>query len=759
MLMSRFEQYRTYWQNYLLGERWNPESENAQTIIKSLERMTEDAAPKNDNSEIVTRPDFYFTFIYAMCYKTKGTKYYNSTEIKEKIITELDCLYKTCYNKSTSKENWWLVEIGNPLYLLNTIFLMYDDFDDLDGEIKKWTDVILHMQDAYVLTSRGQQEGGANLMWKCHVHFLCGILRKEQSLIDVANVWLDSIIDYSGTMDFPGMDKMYVDGFFPDGSFVQHFMFSYTGGYGKHLLMIISGLLFAFRNTDLITLTTDKKELFYKFIHESYEPLLYKGNFMDFSRGREVSRYFGQDNMIGRFIIRGLCYLSQTMPKDEKLRTIALIKEQLKSDVKLLEDEFTYAEYYVYPSLLEVLEDIENTDVFPRGELTKHYNFGIVSKVVHHTNSFAFAISMYSKNIAAYEYLNGESNKLWHVSDGMTYLYTCDDSNQYHHDYYATADMQRLAGTTVDRSPNRKSDPYYSWYLPEAKNVYAFAGGAELENIGVAGMQYRGQGNGKERDLEVKKSWFMFDNKIICLGSGITSTTNNPIETIVDNRRLNGNEIEITANGVLLQSNVKNLPIKSLHFKENKSNIAYYFPEETDISVLQEHREGTWNTIEINPENKKENDFAMFYISHGKCPKDAYYAYTILPNYTKEMLSKYVLSPDFNILENSVLAHAVEEKSDGVTCVNFWGTSTYTAAGITANTQCCVILKVGTKTIDIAVSDPCKLDSIIELTFDFNVGKETKPNEKIKVISFAPLKMSIDTRMTDGQTCNIQFSK
>ena len=98
--------------------------------------------------------------------------------------------------------------------------------------------------------------------------------------------------------------------------------------------------------------------------------------------------------------------------------------------------------------------------------------------------------------------------------------------------------MQRLSGTTVERSPHREDDPYFSWYLPEARSVYAFAGGATLGNAGIAGQQYRGQGSGKDRTLEVRKSWFMFENEIICLGSGISSPTDNPVETIILNDRL-----------------------------------------------------------------------------------------------------------------------------------------------------------------------------------------------------------------------------
>lgn len=754
--MDKIEQYRLSWRNYLLGENWNPENENSKETIKSLEKMAVLSPQSNDNSEVVVFPPFHVARILAISYNTKGTIHYKNSLVKNKIFEEMEAIHHLSYNMNTPKDDWWQVQIGSPLQILDILFLMYDEFTDINTEIEKWTNIILNMQDAYGLISRGQEEGGANLMWKCQVHFLCGILRREQELIDRANNWLESIITYSNTMSVPSMGKLYADGFFKDGSFIQHYMFSYTGGYGKHLFIILSGLLFAFRDSDLIALNNDKKELFYKFVHDTYEPLLYKGNFMDLSRGREVSRYFGQDNMIGRFIIRALCYLSQTMPEDEKLSTIALIKEQLKNDIYLFKDEFARGEYYLLPSLAEVYDQIMSTDVLPRGELMGHYNFGIVSKPVHLTKDFAFAISMYSKNIACYEYLNGESNKFWHVSDGMTYLYTNTDANQYHNDYYATVDMQRLAGTTVDRSPNREHDSYFNWYLPEAKNVYAFAGGATLDNIGSAGIQYRGQGNGKERNLEVKKSWFMFDDKVVCLGSGISSPTDNPIETIIDNRRLNGGELVITTNNKKVDSNNYSEKIHSLHFCENESNIGYYFPKETNVNILKEHREGTWNSIEINPENKKENDFSVFYIPHGISPTDASYTYAILPNFTLQELNDYVKKPDLEIIENTPSAHAI--RKDNIVCVNFWNENTYTCTGITSNTQCCLIVK-NDDYIDIAISDPTKNDTLIELDFNFNAKSIVNKDSIIEIISLAPLKITADTKNKDGESLVIKLIK
>ena len=48
-------------------------------------------------------------------------------------------------------------------------------------------------------------------------------------------------------------------------------------------------------------------------------------------------------------------------------------------------------------------------------------------------------------------------------------------------------------------------------------------------------MQFKGVGV----TLTGKKSWFMFDDEIVCLGAGITSTDSRAIETTVENRKIN----------------------------------------------------------------------------------------------------------------------------------------------------------------------------------------------------------------------------
>lgn len=301
---------------------------------------------------------------------------------------------------------------------------------------------------------------------------ITGILRHDEKLIEWAKEQMPVMLQYSHKIHHPQAGSFYDDGFYPDGSFIQHYFTAYTGGYGKHLLNILAGLVYAFQDTDLNLLGEKETDFLCKALIDCYAPCMVDGRFLDIVRGREVSRWFYQDYICGRHIMRSLCYLVCALPQDKTRPLRALLKLWLsKADnrAKLCMDETAFAEYYVYPSLPEVVAQID--DEQPASEQWGHYHFGPMCKVVHRHGSWSAAISMFSKTTACYEYLAGESATCWHISDGVTYLYTTD-IDQYNHNYYATVDMQRLPGTTVDRSLTRAQDPPYSWFMPESKNPW-----------------------------------------------------------------------------------------------------------------------------------------------------------------------------------------------------------------------------------------------------------------------------------------------
>ncbi|WP_460988753.1 polysaccharide lyase family 8 super-sandwich domain-containing protein, partial [Staphylococcus aureus] len=95
--------------------------------------------------------------------------------------------------------------------------------------------------------------------------------------------------------------------------------------------------------------------------------------------------------------------------------------------------------------------------------------------------------------------------------------------------FWATADMKRLAGTTTldneEPKENKNSDK-------------TFVGGTKFDDQHASiGMDFENQ----DKTLTAKKSYFILNDKIVFLGTGIKSTdsSKNPVTTI-ENRKANG---------------------------------------------------------------------------------------------------------------------------------------------------------------------------------------------------------------------------
>lgn len=765
--MTKFDHWRKAYEKYLLGENFDPTTPDGKEIIASLDRMAMNSTLPTHVTTGYISPTLSLR-MHALAYRTPGSAYFKKPETLEYLLQGVEEYEHTYGSLQDNQEGWWLAQVGDPLRILDVLFLLYDELSNQQLTIKVWTDKILSCQGAYAISSHGKAETGANLMWKCHIYYLLGILRQEQSLIEWANSQLPTMLRYSHRLCHPQLGSYYDDGFYPDGSFIQHYFFAYTGGYGKHLLNIFAGLLYAFRDCDMLNLSSDQTAFFCQVIQQAYAPLIVGGRFMDIARGREVSRYNYQDNICGCHVMRSLCYLSEAVPEQQAVPIRSLLRQWLPmadNRASLCRDEDVGAEYYVLPSLPEVLQRLESFDTPSVLPLRGHYNFGPMCKTVHRHGKWSAAISMYSKNTGCYETVGGESVGLWHLSDGMTYLYT-SDLNQYNGDFYATVDKLRLPGTTVDRDLERASAPYFNWFMPESKNVYAFAGGAALGNYGSAGLQYRGQGKGKTRDLEVKKSWFFLGEEIVCLGSGITSTTGDKIETTVLNQRLLGvNENIVTLDGKSLKCAdiPENAVVKKiLHLSGNQpdsSGIGVVFPDGVESHVLCEHRCGTWNSVEIDPDFYSENDFATVWISHGTCPRDASYIYMLLPETDAEITSHYALDPDAKVLACCNAVHAVYNRSTQLLGINFWEEKPCTCAGITVDTQACILLHHTEDILELAVADPTKTDRILTITLDCEISEVESMDEGIEAIGTAPLKLVIDTTACDGRSLYLRAKR
>ena len=772
MRHKRFYQFQKNWKSYLLG---TPDI-SCEESLRSIETVAEfwsgyeRPAPETKGSDLPL-PVLLYAGVraLAMAYCTPDSRYYERPAVLEYLLERLDGLYQLYYNPGTDSPDWWALEIGIPMRLLDTLILLYDVLPNRDTLITKYTEPVLCFRDAYLISSRGKTETASNLIWKCHNLLLTAVLRQDDELLKWVQESLPRSLASGSEMKVPGMGSMYDDGFYPDGSFIQHYVFAYNGGYGKHLLICLSGLLYADRDIGLLAFPEAERARLGELVCNAYEPLIYNGRFLDLARGREPSRYNLEDKITGRLVMRALCYLQAALPAADRIRVRAMLKEwMLHSSNEILQDENPLSEYWLQASVVPLVQDILRDTVPARGPLILHKNYGVTAKSVHLTARWGLGISMYSKRIACYEHLNGESKNFWHISDGATYLYTTD-ADQYNGDFYATADMQRLPGTTVDRDDARMDAGYYNWFMPDSKNVYDWSGGCTVDDVnGIAGIRYRGQGTGLTRSLEARKSWFMFDKEVVALGSGISSDTGHEIDTTVDNHRLlpDGSNLlclDGKETGSCKEPGSRYAEghlAESVHLTGNcgtGSDMGYVFPGTANIHILCEQRNGSWRQInDGNPDTPCTNSFATLWFDHGTSPKDASYAYILLPGATAEQTSVYAASPEVEILENSLSAHAVRKADDGLICVNFWKSESYTCAGITSDKAASIMLHTAENGAELAVTDPANNDAVLTLTLPQLPGT-LQPDKRVTVCQTDPLTIAVDTTGMMGAPVHIIF--
>ena len=296
------------------------------------------------------------------------------------------------------------------------------------------------------------------------------------------------------------------DGFYEDGSFVQHEDIAYTGSYGNVLIEGLTEML------DLLSgstwaVTDPNVSNVYDWIENAFEPFMYKGALMDMVRGRAISRDFLQDHKAGQTITKVVIRMAQFAPESYATKYKSMAKSWLQED--------TYLDYISSSSnfrdMVMAKQLLDNQDVKPRGELDYHKTFASMDRVVNKKPGYAFGISMYSNRIQNYEDMNDENRKGWYTGEGMTYLYNADLA-QYSDDFWPTVDPYRMPGTTVDTM--KRADGSGEHTSPES-----WVGGSTLDRFGTAGMSYKAWNS----TLTAKKSWFMFDNEIVALGTGITS--------------------------------------------------------------------------------------------------------------------------------------------------------------------------------------------------------------------------------------------
>ncbi len=689
----------------------------------------------------------------AMGYAVHGSSNENNTTLRGAITNGLDWLYTNYYNEGKSQytnvnNNWFDWEIATPLNLNDVAVLMYTNLTA--AQVSHYMLAIDHFTPNSDTVNNGSTVAtGANKVWKASILGVSGAVGKSSAKLSLAKLALSDVFPYVTNGD----------GFYTDGSFVFHSNsnklggFAYNGGYGAQLLDTIGPLMQLLTNSTWQVTDPAQTNLF-RWVYDSFAPFIYRGASLQMVSGRYYTRGDGDDHVDGHDVLGAILRLAQIAPPADAAAYKALVKSWIQSD--------TYADFIQTqfpPFNLWAQTVMNDPTIVPASEPVRHYQFPHSDRAVHLRSGWGFGLAMSSSRIGNYESINGENLQGWYTGDGMTCLYNADLAH-FADDFWSTINPYRLPGTTVDtQSRAPASDQGYQSSNP-------WVGGASLQNLyGVVGMQL----NASSSTLTARKSWFMFDDEIVCLGAGITSSDGRTIETIVENRRLAvyGNN-PFTVNGLLKPSSVgwseTMLNPTWAHLAGNVpgSDIGYYFPQAGALKGLREARGGSFTNLNIpyGSTNQQTRNYLTLWFDHGVNPSSTNYAYVLLPGQSAGQVAAYAASPDVTVLGNSSTAQGVKESTLGLTAVNFWKDGTNRLGGITVDRKSSIIMRNDGTFLELGISDPTQTNTglvSVEIT-NITASAALSWDPAITIVQTTPtVKLAVNVNGAGGQTFHARF--
>jgi len=687
----------------------------------------------------------------ALAYATPGCSLQGNASLLTDILGGLDWMHTNRYNASKSiYDNWWDFEIGVPLQLVDTAVLLYDQLSPTQktnfmGAVDKFT-------PSATTQAPGGTTGtftGANRMWKIRAVAVRGAVVKDSVKLAAARDAFSELFQYVTTGD----------GFYTDGSFIQHTIHPYTAGYGASLIATIAPVMNWMAGSTWAVTDPSQANL-YNWVFDSYEPIIYRGAALDYVRGREIGRSGASPQGTGDSILDSILQIAQFAPPAEAARMKSLLKEWALSNTAR-----DFVTSRPLPTLAMAKTLMNDAAVVRRGELIAHYTFPEMDRVMHLGTGYGFGLSLSSSRIANFESINGENLKGWFTGDGMTILYN-SDLNQYGDNYWVTVDQYRVPGVTADvtlsKLPNQSASIGPRAQGQGTLSPYNWVGGATLGRYGAAGMQFKGVGV----TLTGKKSWFMFDDEIVCLGAGITSTDNRPIETTLENRKLSSSG----ANAFTVNGNAQSTTLGSTNTLAGTTwahlagyvggdDIGYYFPQAASITAVREARTGALSDIDEGASTTPiTRNYLRMTFNHGSSPVNAAYQYVLLPGRSARSTGHYADQPQVTVLVNNTNVQAVTETTLGITAANFWTDTTQTAGIITANKKCSVLVRVDGAFIDVSVSDPTQANTGSITLQIAATGALVSADTRVTVTQTSPsIAMTVNVNGASGRTFKARF--
>lgn len=604
----------------------------------------------------------------AISYTVSSSSNFNNPALYSKIVLGL----QYWNNNVNAAYNWWYNQIDYPKELGQLLVhlrygSLYNSPATSDLSTTDYNNVIAYLEGrSHPITQTGANRTDEAIHWLYR-----GALTNNASVLDTATTYLWSTV---------ALVNSYSEGLNSDYAFLQHGQQFYTQSYGDAWIVGVyySAACMVGTSSTVQKLSPAQINMLYTYYHNS-EVADMRGKNNDFSSmGRAISR-------------KGVSGID--------LRTIA---RAMKVDIGHIDDFRN--------------DSLRLTGVQPANynvATPYHIHYWTGDFTMHNRPAYSFTVRANSTRTYRTESINNENLLGEYLPDGATNIRV---SGSEYVDIYPLWDWNKVPGVTM----REFAIPQTNTSGMGKAGTTSFVGGVSDSSYGVStySLNYAG--------VQAKKSWFMFDSAIVCLGAGITSTASENIATGVNQSWLQNSTVYVNSGGAVssLATNT------STNYNGSASwvwhnNIGYFFPVGGNVYVSNQLQTGNWNTINSSQTNATvTGNVFKLWLSHGVAPTNASYAYIVAPGIANTNDMGNYNTSNIKILSNTSSVQAVKHNGLNMLQIIFHTAGTIVDSvsqlKITVDNPCALLVKnVGTNKIVISVSDPSQSLSSLNIYTNF----------------------------------------
>lgn len=660
----------------------------------------------------------------ATAWATPGSRFHDDPATRDRAVQALRDFRAAIYHPAQPEYgNWWTWEIGVPRSLADAMAILHDhlspeDIDQLCASIDYYVPDPWEQFPA----SRGRQTSeGANRVDLCQGVIIRSIVGDDAPRLAHAVEGLSPVWQFVEDGN----------GFYEDGSFIQHGTIGYTGTYG---LVLLNGLskLFALLAGSPHDITDPSRENLTRAVDHSFAPFLHEGQMMDAVRGRAVSRENERSIDNGSTAIEAILRLADAADEETATRWRGLCRGWIEDNAfsSILDGASI-------PRLARA-NDLLNSDVTATHQAPGAHLFPAMDRLVYRGDGWSACVAMCSNRIAWYECGNGENEHGALTSQGMTYLYLPGDDGHFDDEFWATSDLQGPPGTTVDATPlPARVEGQWGNGTPDNE----WTGGAVLGDVALAGQHLVAPGG---TGLTARKSWFFLPSAYVALGSDIGSDSGAEVRTVLEHRNLGTEGGPVLVDGG--EVGADGVEIDSPRWAHVDAVGGYVFLSPQQVRASRREREGSWRR---NSTKGSDTLHRRFYATLESLHPEAAssYAYAVLPGADVSTTRATAESPPAEVVRNDAAVQAV--RAGEVLAANFW--SPERVQNLTATDPLCLIRRGNGTEQHYAVSDPTQLRDTVSFTIAGGAVTRTAGSDRVQVVAEkGALRVTVDVRGLAG---------